>query len=164
LLFIILFHRENESGERGKETVENLANKHPLKTKFTFYFVRRQQGQRNQENYEKSIKKIGSFATVEDFWAYYNHLTRPNELQWSCDYHLFRSGIKPMWEDEVNRKGGKFIVRIPKKARLVSRYWEDLILAFIGQQFGDCNDDVCGVVCVVVCDVSYSLINFCLSS
>jgi translation initiation factor 4E len=120
--------------------------KHPLKTKYTFYFVRRQQGVRTQENYEKNIKEIGSFTTVEDFWAYYNHLVRPNDLQFTCDYHLFRSGIKPMWEDEVNRNGGKFIVRIPKKKRLASRYWEDLVLAFIGQQFVDCNDDVCGVV------------------
>jgi translation initiation factor 4E len=131
--------------KKNDESLETLSNKHPLKTKYTFYFVRRQ-GPRSQENYEKNIKKIGSFATVEDFWAYYNHLVRPSDLQPSCDYHLFRSGIKPMWEDEANRKGGKFIVRIPKKGRLASRYWEDLVLAFIGQQFAECADDVCGVV------------------
>ena len=27
-----------------------------------------------------------------------------------CDYHVFREGIKPMWEDDANRDGGKWIV------------------------------------------------------
>ena len=32
------------------------------------------------------------------FWAFYNHMIRPNELPNSSDYHLFRDGVKPMWE------------------------------------------------------------------
>ena len=35
---------------------------------------------------------------VEQFWKYYSHLTRPNDLSGHCDYHLFKRGIKPMWE------------------------------------------------------------------
>ena len=42
--------------------------------------------------------KFHVLGQVEDFWAYYNHLIRPNDLQYSCDYHLFRSSIRPMWE------------------------------------------------------------------
>ena len=29
----------------------------------------------------------------------------------STDLHIFRSGVKPMWEDPGNRLGGKFVVR-----------------------------------------------------
>ena len=42
-----------------------------------------------------------------------------------CDYHVFREGIKPMWEDESNVNGGKWIVRLKKG--VAARYWEDLV-------------------------------------
>lgn len=60
------------------------------------------------------------------------------------DYHLFKKDIRPIWEDEVNRQGGKWIVRLKKG--VADRYWESLVLALIGDQFGDAGDDVCGVV------------------
>jgi len=82
----------------------------------------------------------------KDFWAYYNHLVRPNDLPCACDYHLFRAGVKPMWEDEENKQGGKFIVRIPRGKRTSSRFWEDILLALIGGQFDVPDDEICGVV------------------
>ena len=36
---------------------------------------------------------------------------RPGELTNHCDFHLFKKGIKPLWEDEANRYGGKFLKR-----------------------------------------------------
>uniref|UniRef100_A0A6B2LJ37 Uncharacterized protein n=1 Tax=Arcella intermedia TaxID=1963864 RepID=A0A6B2LJ37_9EUKA len=118
---------------------------HPLKQPYSFWFMKRQ-GQRSQENYEKSIKQIGTFGTVEDFWAYYNHLLRPNDLPYACDYHLFRDGVKPMWEDDENKQGGKFIVRITRGKRTSSRFWEDILLAVVGGQFDVPDDEICGVV------------------
>jgi hypothetical protein len=35
---------------------------------------------------------------VQDFWDFYVHLVRPNDLPNTSDYHLFKDGIKPMWE------------------------------------------------------------------
>jgi hypothetical protein len=52
----------------------------------------------DQESYEKSIKELGEFKTVQGFWRLYNHLIRPNDLPNTTDYHLFKTGIKPMWE------------------------------------------------------------------
>eukprot|EP01120_Amphizonella_sp_Union-15-10_P003216 TRINITY_DN1361_c0_g1_i1.p1 TRINITY_DN1361_c0_g1~~TRINITY_DN1361_c0_g1_i1.p1 ORF type:complete len:229 (+),score=41.77 TRINITY_DN1361_c0_g1_i1:560-1246(+) len=136
--------QEQTEGETGQDT--NFSEKkHPLRFKYSFWFVRRMQGSRNAESYEKNIKNVGNFDTVEDYWAYYNHLVRPNDLQYSCDYQLFKCGIKPLWEDDANKRGGKFIIRIPKKKRLASKWWEDLLLAFIGEQFG-VGDEICGVV------------------
>lgn len=82
-----------------------------------------------QESYEKSIKELGEFKSVraarltaalrwlivymrltlsrgvymqvQGFWRLYNHLMRPNDLS-TMDYHLFKSGIKPMWEVRCN--------------------------------------------------------------
>jgi len=51
-----------------------------------------------------------------------------------------------MWEDEENKIGGKYIVRIPRGKRTSSRYWEDVLLAIVGGQFDVPTDEICGVV------------------
>ena len=95
--------------------------------------------------YENSIKTISTVRTVEEFWSTYNFLRRPNDLPTTTDYHFFREGIKPTWEDPSNAKGGKWIVRLPKG--LASRYWEEVILALIGGQFpGVPETEICGIV------------------
>ncbi len=60
------------------------------------------------------------------------------------DYHLFRRGIRPVWEDEENKRGGKWIVRLKKG--VCDRYWEDLLLAIVGDQFAEAGEEVCGAV------------------
>lgn len=38
------------------------------------------------------------FDQVEQFWKYYAHIVRPSDLTGHSDYHLFKEGIRPMWE------------------------------------------------------------------
>jgi translation initiation factor 4E len=71
-------------------------------------------------------------------------LKRPSLLPSVSDYHIFKKGIRPVWEDEANKKGGKWIVRLKKG--VADRYWEDLLLAIIGDQFAEAGDEVCGAV------------------
>lgn len=95
--------------------------------------------------YENSIKTVATVKTVEEFWTTYDHLVRPNDLPTTTDYHFFREGIKPTWEDPGNARGGKWIVRLRKG--LASRYWEETLLALIGGQFQGIPDgEVCGAV------------------
>lgn len=94
--------------------------------------------------YEKTLHPVAAVGTVEDFFAVYSHLKRPSRLPLVSDYHLFRKGIRPIWEDAENRKGGKWIVRLKKG--VADRYWEDLLFGIIGDQFGDASDEVCGAV------------------
>jgi translation initiation factor 4E len=54
--------------------------------------------------------------------------------------------VKPVWEDEANCKGGKWILRLKKG--LSSRYFENLVLAMIGEQFL-VGEEICGAVCSV---------------
>lgn len=35
---------------------------------------------------------------VEQFWSFYSFFVRPGELSGHSDIHLFKTGIKPMWE------------------------------------------------------------------
>ena len=121
--------------------------KHPLFSRFRFSFMRRlssHPGSRgvpsnkdsaNGEHYTyaSGIKSLGTFGTVEDFWAYYTHIVQPNDLPLSTDLYLFREGISPMWEDPANEKGGRWILRMKKG--FASQAFEDLAMWFIGEQF-----------------------------
>lgn len=48
-----------------------------------------------------------------------------------------------MWEDDANKEGGRWTVRLRKG--LASRCWENLILAILGEQFM-VGDEICGAV------------------
>jgi hypothetical protein len=48
-----------------------------------------------------------------------------------------------MWEDEANKNGGRWVLRVAKG--YANKLWEDLILAFIGEQFTDENE-ICGII------------------
>jgi len=96
-------------------------------------------------DYNELTKPIESFGTVERFWQVYDHIVRPNDFKTSADYHLFREGIKPTWEDPQNNKGGKWMLRLKTKG-LTSRYWEELVLAMVGEQFDVGQQEVCGAV------------------
>ncbi|KAK3679637.1 hypothetical protein LTR78_000012 [Recurvomyces mirabilis] len=95
-------------------------------------------------DYEKSIKPLCRISTVQEFWTVYSHLRRPSQLPTVSDYHFFRAGTRPVWEDEANKKGGKWIMRLKKG--VADRFWEDLLLAIIGDQFSESGDEVCGLV------------------
>jgi len=83
-------------------------------------------------------------TTAQEFWQVYVHLKRPSILPTVSDYHFFKDGIRPVWEDEHNKKGGKWILRLKKG--VADRYWEELLMAMIGDQFMEASDEVCGAV------------------
>ena len=35
---------------------------------------------------------------VEQFWSYYSYMVRPGDLPGNSNVHLFKHGIRPMWE------------------------------------------------------------------
>ena len=50
---------------------------------------------------------------------------------------MFRKGIRPEWEDPSFVNGGRFLFKHHRKnhPEMVNKLWEDLVLAFIGEQF-----------------------------
>ena len=72
---------------------------HKLQCAYWLWFSRRSPGkQASLQSYDQNLKLIGRFGSVEQFWALYSHLVHPSELQSHSDFHLFKVGIKPMWE------------------------------------------------------------------
>ncbi|XP_073993215.1 eukaryotic translation initiation factor 4E homologous protein [Rhodnius prolixus] len=116
---------------------------HKLQYCYWLWYSRRSPGKQSVQPYDQNLKLIGSFGSVEQFWAINSHLARPSDLQSHSDFHLFKVGIKPMWEDEANQRGGKWIVRLRKG--LASRCWENLVLAMLGEQFM-VGQEICGAV------------------
>jgi len=57
-------------------------------------------------------------------------------------------------QDDANKEGGKWIVRLKKG--LASRCWENLILAVLGEQFM-VGDEICGAVISIRFQVSRKL-------
>ncbi|OHT12541.1 eukaryotic translation initiation factor 4E member 2 [Tritrichomonas foetus] len=104
-----------------------------LASEWSFHIFFKPQDVNNNDQYEDNIHVLGSFNTIEGFWSLYSHLKKPNDLDPPTDYHLFRQGIRAIWEDTDNVDGGKWMIRLKKG--LASYYWERLILALIGEQF-----------------------------
>ncbi|XP_059831210.1 eukaryotic translation initiation factor 4E type 2-like isoform X1 [Hypanus sabinus] len=139
-----LCEQEKTQSTAKRKAVTPGAGEHPLQYNYTFWYSRRTPSRpANTQSYEQNIKQIGTVASVEQFWRFYSHLVRPGDLTGHSDFHLFKEGIKPMWEDEANKNGGKWIIRLRKG--LASRFWENIILAMLGEQFM-VGEEICGVV------------------
>ncbi|CAI7804960.1 unnamed protein product [Closterium sp. NIES-53] len=148
-------HDENSRGDQGRarewEEAERQSREvklglHPLQTRYVLWYTRRQRqppGQRSATSYEDSIRRIADFSTVEGFWVCYCRMVRPSALPAPTDVHVFKDGIRPLWEDEHNRRGGKWMVRLRKP--LTARMWEHLLMAVVGEQLEGA-EEVCGVV------------------
>ncbi|XP_051947382.1 eukaryotic translation initiation factor 4E type 2-like isoform X1 [Xyrauchen texanus] len=134
----------NNNNNIRRKTVTPGVGEHPLQFNYTFWYSRRTPSRpANTQSYEQNIRQMGTVASVEQFWKVYSHLVRPGDLTGHSDFHLFKEGIKPMWEDEANKNGGKWIIRLRKG--LASRFWENIILAMLGEQFM-VGEEICGVV------------------
>lgn len=120
---------------------KDIVGEHPTKNAWIIYY--RPTTNKNSD-YEKSIKPIGRVQSVQAFWTVYKHLKRPSDLPTVSDYHIFKEGIRPVWEDEENKRGGKWIMRLKKG--VADRYWEELLMALIGDQFAEAGEEVCGAV------------------
>lgn len=95
------------------------------------------------QDYSKSLHLIGRCATVEQWWGLYCRLVRPSALKPYRELHLFKNGIKAMWEDPNNAKGGKWVIRLRKNK--IDRAWENVCMAMLGEQFL-VGPEICGVV------------------
>ncbi|KAF2903815.1 hypothetical protein ILUMI_02367 [Ignelater luminosus] len=134
---------ETENNEKQEQVDISIdySVKHPLQNCWTLWYYENDR----QNSWEKNLKEIASFQTVEDFWSLYNHIKLASELKQGCDYSLFKKGVKPMWEDEANKRGGRWLINLDKKQRCndLDRFWLDIILCLIGEAFEN-SDEVCG--------------------
>ncbi|XP_073053460.1 eukaryotic translation initiation factor [Primulina eburnea] len=132
------------SSEAAAEVEAEAVEKQPhkLERKWTFWYDKPKQG----AAWGSSLRKGYTFDTVEEFWCLYDQIFRPSKLPGNADFHLFRAGVEPKWEDLECASGGKWTVTSnnAKKADL-DDMWLETLMALIGEQFDDANE-ICGVV------------------
>ena len=124
---------------------------HPLQNAWVFW------EHRADGDWNSAMREVCEFNTVEDFWRYFAYLPRPSEVfndgsstkkevngRVLDGFSLFKKGIKPAWEDVANRSGSELVCRKTMNTDVVDLYWENLVLALIGETI-DQEDQICGV-------------------
>ena len=117
---------------------QNPIEKTKLSQKYAFWFRISEEILKNKipkqnldsSEYESQVKKIAEFDTIEDFWAIFQHLKKPDNCNPGIEFQMFKEKIKPMWEDELNKQGGKLTLKLNKGFTTV--IWEEIILGIIG--------------------------------
>lgn len=83
-----------------------------------------------------------------DKCAVQNNIAPTSELALKSDYHLFKKGVRPEWEDGQNKHGGKWSYSFKEKRAVpIDDLWLHTQLAAIGETLeNDGDNEVMGVV------------------
>jgi translation initiation factor 4E len=74
-------------------------------------------------------------------------LVPPSRLGQGSYYHVFRSGIRPEWEDARNEAGGKWVISVQHQMQgRLNELWLNTVMAIIGENFAEYNEHICGAV------------------
>lgn len=77
-----------------------------------------------------------------------NNIAPTSELALKSDYHLFKEGVRPEWEDVQNKHGGKWSYQFKEKRNVpIDELWLHVMLAAIGETLEEEDDgELMGVV------------------
>jgi len=77
---------------------------------------------------------LENIITLKAFWEAYNGFPL-QALRLKDSVHFFKRGVKPVWEDPRNVKGGAWTFRISKDKS--EQTWKEVLLLAVGEQFAD---------------------------
>lgn len=118
----------NASGEKeAAAAVETREWKHPLEHKWTFWYFKMEKN----KPWEECQRSVSTVATVEDFWAVYNHMESVSRLQQGCDVALFKDARQ---RHSQHGHGG------------LDAVWLEVLLLLIGAMSEDVSATVNGAV------------------
>jgi len=106
-----------------------------------------------EQKYEERLEILASISDLRAFWSVFNNFDL-SLLQLRDSIHLFHKGIKPIWEDPRNTRGGSWTFRVPKAQ--AAEFWKETCMMAIGEllqaaletdQSGKLSfrDEICGV-------------------
>lgn len=117
--------------------------KHPLETQWSFWLRSNQHDKGGQSSWNDQQIRGHTFGTVEDFWCLVNSVKDPFEHgSGTSEYSVFRESLKPDYETEQFRNGGRIVLQLPSaqsKSGASKNYdiWVHLLLGVIGENFDD---------------------------
>lgn len=101
--------------------------------------------------YEDRLVRLAEVNDIRAFWSVFNNFDTL-QLPLRDSVHLFKRGVKPIWEDPRNATGGAWTFRVPKA--LAPDFWREVCMLAVGEQLQAAveeagretfRDDICGV-------------------
>lgn len=105
----------------------------PLPTTYTLWF----HSSSDNDWTIGSYHEIFSFSTPEEFWTVNEAILSKSKMLLNGMFFIMKQGIKPMWEDSRNSKGGCVSWKLEKPD--VPSAWENMAALFITKDLGDFN-------------------------
>ncbi|XP_017136416.1 eukaryotic translation initiation factor 4E1 [Drosophila miranda] len=140
--------KEQTNGEKEKDTTNGPAaacprhGRHPLENVWTLWYLENDRS----KHWKDMLTEVAKIDSVETFWSLYYTIRPPSELKVGCDYSMFKLGIKPMWEDDANSKGGRWLISVNKNSKAeLDRLWLEILLMMTARIF-DNSEEICGAV------------------
>lgn len=91
-------------------------------------------------------KKIYNIKTIKDFWKLFNNWDRIGTIHIK-HFFIMKNNITPLWEDEMNQKGGCWSFKINDKDTF--NLWLDLSVYLVTGNISKINDEIVGIsVCL----------------
>ena len=84
------------------------------------------------------------FSFVKDGKSYVNYYEIRGVEQKISSLALFKTGIIPAWEDQMNKHGGEFSTKVNSDEKSTKGVWNALVLDLVTDNFPG-NDRVCGI-------------------
>jgi hypothetical protein len=108
-------------------------------------------GADGESQYEDRLESLAEISDVKEFWSVFNNFDI-SKLKLRDSIHLFHKGVKPIWEDPRNARGGSWTFRIATEK--APEFWKEVCMMAIGEQLQAAvedptrqtfRDDICGI-------------------
>ena len=116
---------ETESDYDLSDTESEITNNHKLNSSWNIWY-------HHQKNNWKidSYKRIYKIKSIESFWEFNNNMDLIGGIN-SQHYFMMRDDITPIWEDDKNKSGGCWSIKIPMEKSY--ELWIKLSMYLIGE-------------------------------
>lgn len=127
-----------------------MASAHPLNTQWSLFYDSKKTVKVGG-TWLESLLHAHTVSSVEEFWAMVCTVKKPSQIELTAhpnpNYHFFRQGIKPMWEDNANKSGGRWMINLTREEELrnVDFVWEEVLMALVGEYLDE-HDLITGAV------------------
>ncbi|OJD31243.1 eukaryotic initiation factor 4e [Diplodia corticola] len=111
----------------------------------------------NESNeYESRLVKLNVVRDLRMFWETMNHFDM-SLLRLRDSVHLFHLGVKPVWEDPRNVKGGAWTFRVPKEK--APQFWKEVAMMAVAGELQSAVDNSAKRNAFIddICGISYSV-------
>lgn len=103
-----------------------------LKHNYKLYYSKGSDVRKNmsKEDFQKMLKPLKDFGTVEEFWDLFLHMKLPTQLGMKSKIFVFKEHIFPSWEDAHNKDGGRIYIKLPLNPE-TDEIWQNVVLEFL---------------------------------